>query len=104
MWAVTTKGEFFIYDQEKDNFHSKNLNQNIKKQFESIHLQCLLVDKENIFWLGTWEGLIKLEMSEQQVFKYNYSSLNPNSLAGDMVFNIAEDEFEISGSQVLMVV
>ncbi|MBK7632760.1 MAG: hypothetical protein IPJ23_19190 [Ignavibacteriales bacterium] len=93
LWAVTTKGEFFIYDQEKDNFHSKNLNQNIKKQFESIHLQCLLVDKENIFWLGTWEGLIKLEMSEQQVFKYNYSSLNPNSLAGDMVFNIAEDEF-----------
>lgn len=49
LWAVTAKGEFFIFDQKKDIFNYKKLNENIEKQFQSIHLQCMLVAKDNTF-------------------------------------------------------
>jgi ligand-binding sensor domain-containing protein/two-component sensor histidine kinase len=92
LWAVTTKGEFFSFDQNKNIFIYKNLNQNIEKEFQSIHLQCLLVDKDNIFWIGTWEGLAKFNIETQELKWFKNNNLNPNSLGGDMVFSLAEDE------------
>ncbi len=92
LWAVTTKGEFFIYDQKKNIFSYKKFNENTEKQFQSIHLQCLFVDKDNTFWIGTWEGLIKLNIKTQLVNRYNHSDSDVNSLGGDMVFNLAEDD------------
>ena len=36
------------------------INENIQKQFQSLHLQCVLAAKDSTFWIGTWEGLAKL--------------------------------------------
>lgn len=94
LWAVTTKGEFFSYDKEKNTFLFKKLNESLEKEFQSIHLQCLLVAKDNTFWLGTWEGLINLNLKTQQVVWYKYSASDMNSLGGDMVFCLAEDDKE----------
>ena len=92
LWAVTTKGEFFNFDQKKNIFIYKKFNENIEKQFQSIHLQCILVDKDNIFWIGTWEGLAKFNLKTQDLKWFKNNTVNPNSLGGDMVFSLAEDE------------
>lgn len=92
LYAVSTKGEFFIYDQKKNIFTYKKQNENIEKQFQSIHLQYVLGAKDGTFWIGTWEGLINFNPKTQQLKFYNYSAADPNSLGGDMVFNLAEDE------------
>ncbi len=91
LYAVTTKGEFFIYDQKKNIFTYKKLNDNIEKQFQSIHLQCILGAKDGTFWIGTWEGLINFNPKTQQL-KFYRSSPYPNSLGGNMVFNLVEDD------------
>ncbi len=92
LWAISTKGEFFIYDLKKDIFIYKPLNEKFEKQFHSIHVQCALVDNENSFWIGTWEGLANLDFKNQKLNWYNNSATAPNSLGGDMVFSLAEDE------------
>jgi len=91
LWAVTTKGEFFNYDQKKNIFIYKKLNENIEKQFQSIHLQCMLVDKDNTFWIGTWEGLAKFNPKTQELKWFKNNNVNPNSLGGNMVFSLADD-------------
>ena len=92
LWAISTKGEFFIYDLKKDIFIYKPLSEKFEKQFHSIHVQCALVDNENSFWIGTWEGLAHLNFKNQKLNWYNNSATAPNSLGGDMVFSLAEDE------------
>jgi len=91
-YAVTTKGDFFVYDQKKNTFIYKKFNENIEKKFQSIHLQCVLGAKDGTFWIGTWEGLINFDPNTQQLKLYNSSESDPNSLGGDMVFNLAEDD------------
>lgn len=91
-YAVTTKGEFFVYDQKKNIFIYKKFNENIEKKFQSLHLQSVLGAKDGTFWIGTWEGLINFDPKMQQLKLYNSSATDPNSLGGDMVFNIAEDD------------
>jgi ligand-binding sensor domain-containing protein len=91
LWAVTTKGEFFSLNSKSDVFVYKKLNEDIEKQFQSIHLQTLLVDNDDIFWIGTWEGLIKLNLKKQIVNRYSYVASNHNSIGGDMIFSLACD-------------
>lgn len=91
LWAVTTKGEFFNYYPKQNIFIHKKMNKDIEKQFQTIHLQCLLVDKDNIFWIGTWEGLAKFNLETQELKWFKNNNLNPNSLGGDMVFSLADD-------------
>jgi len=91
LWAATTKGEFFIYDYQSKKFKTKNFSEKVKKIFQPLHLQCMLVATDGTFWIGTWEGLIHLNPKTLETIWYKNSSSNLQSLAGDMVFSLDED-------------
>ena len=90
LWAASSKFEFFLYNSEKDSFITKEFDNSLKKIFESVHVQCLLGDSDGTLWIGTWEGLINLNPVTQKYSWYKNSS-DPNSLGGNLVFNLAED-------------
>lgn len=90
LWAASSKCEFFFYNPEKDHFELYELGDTLKKKFESLHVQCMLGDSDGTLWIGTWEGLINLNTTTQKYSWYKNSS-NPNSLGGNLVFNLVED-------------
>lgn len=92
LWAVTAKGEFFFYDETNEKFTLKIIDEKIKREFEMIHVQCLLIARDNTFWIGTWKGLINFDIRTQKVVFYNNSENDPESLAGDMVFGLQIDD------------
>lgn len=89
IWIASTKGDFFYYKKEINSFDKLILTPKLSDQFQSIHLQCLLIDSQNTFWIGTWEGLINFNPVTEEIkwFKHTKS----NSLGGDMVFSLDED-------------
>ncbi|GAB6283552.1 MAG: hypothetical protein STSR0008_23280 [Ignavibacterium sp.] len=101
LWVASTKGELFYYDSKNKKFVQKFFNENIQKQLESIHLLCLLSASDGTLWLGTWEGLLNISTEGSsnsqgnQIFNklkwFTHSSSDPNSLGGNMVFDIDED-------------
>lgn len=91
LWVVSTRGDFFTYNSGKDDFTYNQFNVSITKHFQTLHFQCMLVSKDNTFWIGTWEGLISFNPKTQQMKTFTNST---NSLGGDMVFNLVEDDSE----------
>lgn len=92
LWVATTKSEFFYYDSGNKKFIQKFFNENISKQLESIHLQCLIGAKDGTLWIGSWEGLININPKISEFIWYKKSNKTSNSLGGDMVFSLAEDD------------
>lgn len=91
IWIASTKGDFFFYNEKLKSFDKLNFTSKTSDQFKSIHLQCLLIDSQNTFWIGTWEGLINFNPVTEEIKWFKHSQLNPGTLGGDMVFSLDED-------------
>lgn len=92
VWIASTRGDLFYYNSEKKLFERFNLRSEIVSKFNSIHVQSLLIDSDNMFWIGTWEGLINFDPLIQSLNWFKHSDSNSNSIGGDMVFSLAEDK------------
>ena len=91
LWIASTRGDLFSFNSKKNLFEKFILKSDITDKFKSIHLQSLLIDSDNLFWIGTWEGLINLNIESQTINWYKHSDTNSNSIGGDMVFSLSED-------------
>lgn len=89
--VVTGKGQFFNYNREQDKFIDMPVPKKLRDRLSSFHTQCLLGASDGNLWIGTWEGLIRFnpENSDFEIFTANRK--DGKSIAGDMVFNLAED-------------
>jgi ligand-binding sensor domain-containing protein/two-component sensor histidine kinase len=92
LWIASTKGDFFRFNKKQERFEKLKLISSIENNFKTIHLQSLIIDSDNTFWVGTWEGLINFSPNSQSIKWFNHRESDPNSLGGDMVFSLAEDE------------
>ncbi len=91
LWAFSTKGDIYFYSSNNDTFVKFGSNHKFYEKVKSIHLQCAIFDKDNIIWLGTWEGLIAFDPVSNQIEWYKHESELSNSIGGDMVFSLTED-------------
>ena len=91
LWAFSTKGDIYFYNSNNDTFVKFESSQKFYEKVKSIHLQCAIFDKDNIIWLGTWEGLIAFNPGSNQIDWYKHELEISNSIGGDMVFSLTED-------------
>lgn len=91
LWAFSTKGDIYFYNSSDDTFKRLESNQKYYEKIPNIHLQCAIIDKENTFWIGAWEGLIEFNPNTNKINWYKHESNKSNSLGGDMVFCLTED-------------
>lgn len=89
--AVTGKGEFFYYDKLKDQFIYRSINNEFNDRIGSYHIQCILGASDGNLWIGAWEGLIRFNPEKADYEFFNSDGKDGKSIAGDMVFNLAED-------------
>lgn len=92
LWAVSPRGNFFYYDAEQDKFVLFNNSKEITEKLNSYHIQSIIYSSDSTFWIGTWEGLINLNIAKQTLRTFSSSSPNKNSIGGKMVFALAEDK------------
>jgi ligand-binding sensor domain-containing protein/serine phosphatase RsbU (regulator of sigma subunit) len=71
--------ESFFHDAE--NFKSLNHDE----------VNCLLVDKDNVLWVGTRKGVNRFELSGKGFDKLSLINQNSNSMCNDYVLSLAED-------------
>ena len=92
LWICSGNCSLYRYDPGKDQFVFHQLNENNKKILSGLHAQYLYADESGVIWFGTWEGLIKYDIASEKLEKYQHLPGNENSLGGNMVFDITEDE------------
>ena len=57
----------------------------------SNNIRCLLVDNNNILWIGTTDGLNKMSLATENFTGFKHDSTNPNSLCHNYVNTIYKD-------------
>ncbi len=83
IWVGLTTGPLFYYDAQHDVFCPFSFNTSIFKK--KIHLQTIFFDRQDALWLGTWEGLFKLDLSSgnAQPFTAATAQMSVMALAED---------------------
>lgn len=92
LWIISTRGDFFYYNSKKQIFIKLKLDSKILKTLSDKHIQCGISSKDKTFWLGTWEGLIQIDPVSNKINYYQHNDADKNSLGGNIVFGIAEDD------------
>lgn len=92
LWVVSTKGDFFFYNPEQDKFIKFAIDRRTEDKLKTYHFQSILGSKDSTFWIGTWEGLINFNPRTKTFKSFTYSSVTSNSIGGNMVFALAEDD------------
>ncbi|MCX7611944.1 MAG: ATP-binding protein, partial [Ignavibacterium sp.] len=59
----------------------------------SMHIQTMIISRSGKFWIGTWEGLIQLDIENQSFELYSSKNKNGKAISGEMIFNLAEDNY-----------
>ncbi|HUM47206.1 MAG TPA: two-component regulator propeller domain-containing protein [Chitinophagales bacterium] len=54
-------------------------------------LQCMLQDKEGIYWLGTTKGLLRFDVAKNEWKHYKNTRGDTASLSFDIIFTLCED-------------
>ncbi len=87
LWLGAMAGNLYSYDPDTDFFKPVKYDSMITSELGKIHLQSLCFDNENNIWLGTWEGLIKYNLSSGKIV-WLKSSKKKNTPGGNLIMNI----------------
>jgi len=92
MWFATVAGlcrydgyNIKIYQNDPDD----------STTISSNNIRCMLVDDNNILWIGTTNGLNKMDLATEKITWYKQDSTNPNSLSHNYVNTIFKNSADI---------
>jgi ligand-binding sensor domain-containing protein len=71
----------YLYDQNRDYFH----------KYYSGTVYSLISDKNGLYWLGTANGLLKINIKTGQAIHYQLDNNDPGSLGGERIYKVYED-------------
>jgi ligand-binding sensor domain-containing protein len=90
LWIGSTKGLLYKYNSKEDKFNIYKLK--TENQFpENIHLQCFYIDEAGLIWMGTWQGLINIDLSSENLIHFKHIPESKNTIGGNMIYDISED-------------
>jgi len=89
IWIGTVDANLYFYDKKRKQLTYCDKEKEISSE---LHLHSMIVDKAGNIWLGTWEGLIKVDSNSGKCCHYKYQANNFQSLSGNAVFDISEDK------------
>lgn len=88
-WIGTNKG-MFLFDKINRRF-TRFQNEEIR-QLDNIAVNKILEDREGRIWFGTGNGLYLLSPGDNTIRHIYHNPSNPNSLSGNTVISIYEDD------------
>jgi signal transduction histidine kinase/ligand-binding sensor domain-containing protein/CheY-like chemotaxis protein len=54
-------------------------------------LQTIFLDKDDVLWLGSYNGLNRMDTATERITRYHYSAEREDSLSNDLIIAIARD-------------
>lgn len=78
-WLATQENGLVIYPPRGEKTFDKELNQNGNHPLLSNQIRCVFKDSFGIIWIGTDNGINKIDPSKQQLLQYKASQHSPNS-------------------------
>ena len=95
LW-IGTNGYLYYYQSEKNNFISFENDPKRPNSIGDTRVQCIVPDRNNNLWIGTWNGLQRAILPKQKIenpndvrfIQYNYDPRNKNSLSDNRILSI----------------
>jgi ligand-binding sensor domain-containing protein len=90
--CLGTGGELFVgtwggglqrYDPSNNRF--------VRVPLETKRVRCLYVDRRELLWVGTWNGLEVIDANGKHLAHYIHDPRDPESLSGDRIISLTED-------------
>jgi signal transduction histidine kinase/ligand-binding sensor domain-containing protein len=92
---TSAESKFFAYDPKTNLFSKYSLSSEITIDEPLVHVYDLVVDKENIIWLGTNKGLISFDRKLGKIEKFSESDLEQSKIKYKFITNMILDSFGI---------
>lgn len=91
VWIGTRGAGVQKYSRFKNKFVLWNRITSQERSFASNSTFAIYTDKEDNLWIGTQQGLVKINRKNNEYKRYAFDASDPNSLSDDAVVRIYED-------------
>lgn len=91
-WICTANGLSY-YDHRKNEFGRKEYNEDLKLQF-GASISSIIEEEtgtSKIYWLGTYAGLLRLDISNNKTQRFLNDKTNPRSLTSNQINKMIRD-------------
>jgi ligand-binding sensor domain-containing protein/serine phosphatase RsbU (regulator of sigma subunit) len=86
LWVATLR-ELTMFDNKNKKFISYN----IEAGGLLNYVGSILEDKDGDFWIGSWDGLYKLNRNTKEYDLYRHNNQDPTSLSNNQIYMLYED-------------
>ncbi|WP_282080406.1 hybrid sensor histidine kinase/response regulator transcription factor [Aquimarina algiphila] len=87
IWLGYDKG-LAIFNPKSETFEDFRLNSEVAL---TSSVRTLCEDRSGNLWIGSYDGLYKLDQENNSLYKYEHDIINPKSLSQNSVYKIMED-------------
>ncbi|WP_164851262.1 ligand-binding sensor domain-containing protein [Larkinella soli] len=91
LWIGTHDSGVQLYSRSKNTFRQWPIITNRQQSSAANLVWALCTDHSGKLWVGTHEGLLKIDRLTMQVERYRADPANPNSIGSDKIESIRED-------------
>ncbi|QQS35100.1 MAG: hypothetical protein IPM56_12650 [Ignavibacteriales bacterium] len=91
LWLISTSGKLFKHDSTLKRFVEVRYNFDDDINVDNLHVQCAYADSKNNIWFGTWEGVLRFDISKNTLHSFEDTKGKKIELGGSTVFDIKED-------------
>ena len=91
LYAGAMSGALYNYSPTTDSFMTLKCGTGSPPVEPVIHLQSLCADNSDNIWMGTWEGLLKKNLTSGRIVKWYRTTNRQNKLRSDIQMNLAKD-------------